>query len=90
MLLQCQYTPLLTACEYKKVDIVNFLLHLPNIDISIAMSDLSGTEATIKGHPRGRTALHIAAAHNSVDIVDILIKKECPLSVQDQNVRLKM
>lgn len=86
MSLQCQYTPLLTACEYKKVDIVKLLLKLPTIDVSVVAK--SNVLATVSDHQRGRTALHIAATHNCADIVDILVKKKCPLSVQDQYVRL--
>ena len=35
----------------------------------------------------GKSALHIAAIHDSAKIADILIKGGCPLSVQDLEVR---
>ena len=70
--LQCDHTPLMTACEYKKTDVVKYLL------------DLNVTEVAAE---RQRTALHIASAHNATDIVGLLIDKGFPLSVQDKNVR---
>ena len=86
--LQCGYTPLMTACEYKNVDIVNYLLSDLGDVVSVAAMapSTSGTEASTENRHRGRTALHIAAAHNSVDIVEMLIEKKCPLAIQDMNV----
>ena len=78
----------MTACEYKKVDIVKYLLSLADVDIAVvATSELSDIETTDKSRQRGRTALHIAAAHNSAEIVGMLIEKKCPLSIQDNEVR---
>ena len=79
----------MTACEYKKVDIVDYLLNDLGDTLSIAAMAPStrGTEVSVKHRQRGRTALHIAAAHNSVDIIEMLIDKECPPAIQDRHVR---
>ena len=77
----------MTACEYKKVNIVKYLLSLTGVDIAVvATSELSDIETTDESRQRGRTALHIAAAHNSAEIVGMLIEKKCPLSIQDNKV----
>ena len=78
----------MTACEYRKADIVKYLLDdLGDIIVSAMTPSMSSTKATVEDQLRGRTALHIAAAHNSVDILDMLIKKNCPLAIQDEHVR---
>jgi ankyrin repeat protein len=78
---QCDHTPLSTACEYRKEEIVRHLLTLPDIDVAMA------TEPTDHdSEARERTALHIAAAHNSTSIVDLLIEKKHSLTIQDKNV----
>ena len=69
----------MTACEYKKTDVVKYLLD----DLEVAEVDPSAEAAA----ERRRTALHIASAHNATDIVCLLIAKGSPLSVQDKNVR---
>ena len=69
---QCQHTPLMTACEYKKTKVVQYLLGLQLEGVNVV--DISAGE-------RRRTPLHIAAAHNSKDIVNLLIDKDCQLSM---------
>ena len=72
------------ACEYKKEEIVQYLLSLPDVDFAIT----TDTEpADPDSHERGRTALHIAAAHNSLDTVKLLVEKDCPQIIQDKHVR---
>ena len=80
--LQCNYTPLLMACEYKKEEIMEYLFSLPDFDVTTTTNSQLDTELT----ERGRTALHIAAAHNSLNIVKLLIQKRCPLTKQDEKV----
>ena len=75
--MQCDHTPLITACEYKKTDVVKYLL-----------DNFEGVDPSAEAAAgRRRTALHIASAHNATDIVGLLIDKGCRLSVQDKNVR---
>ena len=76
----------MTACEYRKTEIVKYILNDLGDVVSAMAPTLSSTEAIAEDHLRGRTALHIAAAHNTVDILDMLIKK-CPLAIQDEHVR---
>ena len=78
------------ACEYKKEEIVQYLLSLPDVDVATTASNQSDTEPTDPdSHERGRTALHIAAAHNSLDTVKLLIEKDCPQIIQDKHVRFR-
>ena len=79
---QCDHTPLSTACEYRKEDIVQYLLTLPDVDVATVTTEPTDHES----EARERTALHIAAAHNSINIVKLLIEKEHPLTVKDENV----
>ena len=78
--LQCEHTPLSTACEYKKEDVVQYLLSLPDVDVATATNDFESEE-------RRRTPLHIAAAHNSLAIVKLLTEKEHSLTIKDKSVR---
>ena len=81
--LQCEHTPLSTACEYKKEDIVQYLLSLRDVDIATTTND----QLEFMSEERGRTPLHMAAAHNSLKIVKLLIEKEHSLTIKDKNVR---
>lgn len=81
--MQCDHTPLSTACEYRKEDVVEHLLALPDVDVSTVTTEPTDLESEV----RERTALHIAAAHNSIKIVQLLIKKKHPLTIQDKKVR---
>lgn len=78
----------MTACEYRKADIVKYFLNdLGDVSVSAMAPSMSSTETMVEGRLRGCTALHIAAAHNSADILNMLIKKDCPLAIQDELVR---
>ena len=80
--MQCDYTPLSTACEYRKEDIVRYLLTLPDVDVSTMTTEPTDHDS----EARERTPLHIAAAHNSTSIVELLIEEKHPLTVKDKNV----
>lgn len=80
---QSGYSPLLIACEYQKAEAVKFLLELPNINVSVCAEHVSdGDDEEVKG----KSALHIAAIHDSAEIAEMLIEKGCPLLVQDLEV----
>ena len=72
------YTPFLVACEYKKVEIVEFLLQVEGVDCKACAvkSDREG----------GKTGLHIAAIHDSVKLARILIREGCPPAALDEQV----
>ena len=63
---------------------MQYLLSLPDVNTSY-QSDTEGTDPESQ-QERERTALHIAAAHNSLNIVKLLIEKEHPLTIRDKNV----
>ena len=81
-LVQCDHTPLSMACEYRKEEIVQHLLTLPDIDIPTTTTEPSDPDS----EARERTPLHIAAARNSTRIVKLLIEKKHSLTIQDENV----
>lgn len=74
------------ACEYQKDSAVRYLLQLKNIDVSvIAAQDSTGDSGDSKVVKR-KSALHIAAIHDSVEIAKMLIDSGCPLYEQDHEV----
>lgn len=70
------------ACEYRKEEIVRYLLTLPDIDVATMTTEPTDHDSEV----RERTPLHIAAAHNSTSIVELLIEKKHSLTIQDKNV----
>ena len=62
---------------------MQYLLSLPDVNVAITVPTDPESEE------RERTALHIAAAHNSLNIVKLLIDKKHPLTIKDKNVRVK-
>ena len=87
---QSGYTPLLTACEYQKAEAVEYLLTLPNIDLSVCAEHVPISDDDVPdgldGEGKGKSALHIAAIHDSGRIAKMLIEKGCPLCIQDLEV----
>ena len=74
------------------MDIVQYLLKFPGVDVSViahtANDQVDAEETTdLDGQQRGKTALHIAAVHNSAELANVLIDNECPLSTKDKEVR---
>lgn len=67
------YTALMTACAFKKVDIVNFLVRQPKINLEAA---------EIGGPTDGFTALMIACKAGSYEIVDILLRSGANVNVR--------
>ena len=63
---------------------MQYLLSLPDLDVATT-TDTEPTDPDSR--ERGRTALHIAAAYNSLDTVKLLIEKDCPQIIQDKHVR---
>ena len=71
------------------MEAVEYLLTLPTVDVS-ACAECVAVADDVDGSSEGasgKSALHIAAIHDSAKIADILIKGGCPLSVQDLEVR---
>ena len=74
---------MLIACEYQKADAVRYLLELSDVDVSACAEHVpDSSDEEIKG----KSALHIAAIHDSAEIAELLIEKGCPLLVQDLEV----
>ena len=77
---QKNYTPLLVACEYQKLEVVRYLLQeIPGIDASAYAEEKDPKT----GNVGSKTGLHLAAIHDSPEIAQELIAKQCPLDVQD-------
>ena len=74
---------MLIACEYQKADAVRYLLELPDVDVSACAEHVPDISAEVV---KGKSALHIAAIHDNAEIAEVLIKKGCPLLVQDLEV----
>lgn len=77
------YSPLLTACEYQKVETVRYLASREDIDVLYSAEEVGPGERV--GHKSG---LHLAAIHDSSDIADILLKHGCTVDIVDEKVRL--
>jgi len=82
---QCGYTPLLTACEYQKLNVVKYLAEVDEVNFSVccAIRD-SGIDE--EGRQGGMTGLHLAAIHDSPEIASLLIEKGCPINGLDKEV----
>ena len=76
------------ACEYRKEEIVRYLLTLPDVDV--ATNTMTTEPTDHDSEARERTPLHIAAAHNSTSIVELLIEKKHSLTTRDKNVRKEL
>jgi len=82
---QCGYTPLLTACEYQKIDIVRYLAKIVEVNFSVCCADQHpGTNE--EDQQGGMTGLHLAAIHDSPEIASLLIEKGCPINGLDKEV----
>lgn len=76
---QNNYTPLLVACEYQKVEMVRYLTEeRTDVDISACCHT--------NGNGDGTSGLHLAAIHNSSGVAELLIKANCPLDLVDKSV----
>ena len=75
------------------MDVVRYLLQLAHIDVSVCagQESVGASDASSLRVVTGKSAVHIAAIHNSVDIAEMLIKLKsgCPLNVQDAEVGQK-
>ena len=73
------------------MEAVEYLLTLPNVDVSacaecvVAVDDGDVPDGSDEG-ANGKSALHIAAIHDSAKIAEMLIKGGCPLCIQDLEV----
>ena len=73
------------ACEYQKLELVRYLLReVPGVDASACAEE---KDPNI-GKVGSKTGLHLAAIHDSPEIAQELIAKQCPLDVQDCVVSL--
>jgi len=82
---KCGYTPVLTACEYQKIDVVRYLAEIAEVNFSVCCADQhSGTDE--EGRQGGMTGLHLAAIHDSPEIASLLIEKGCPINSLDKEV----
>ena len=60
------------------------LVEVAGVDFSACCADSEGTDE--EDEERGMTGLHLAAIHDSPEIANLLIKKECPVDTQDEKV----
>lgn len=73
------------------MEAVEYLLTLPDADVSACAESVAAAD---DGDPpdgsdegaSGKSALHIAAIHDSAKIAELLIEGGCPLCVQDLEV----
>lgn len=65
---------------------MQYLLSLPDVNVVTTSSQLDTEPSDPDNRERERTALHIAAAHNSLNIVKLLIEKGHPLTITDEKV----
>ena len=72
------------------MDVVRCLLKLANIDVSVCAGQESVGDGDDSVMVIGKTALHIAAIHDSMEIADMLVQRGCPLNVQDAEVGPKL
>lgn len=71
---------------------MEYLLTLPDVDVSACaecvVDDGDVPDGSDEG-ANGKSALHIAAIHDSAKIAEMLIKGGCPLCIQDLEVKLR-
>ena len=79
------------------MEAVEYLLTLSDVNVSACAEsvaavddgdDDTGPDGSGEGAQGGKSALHIAAIHDSAKIAEMLIKGGCPLCVQDLEVSL--
>ena len=73
------------------MEAVEYLLTLPDVDVSacaecVATVDDGDVPDGSDEGASGKSALHIAAIHDSAKIAEMLIKGGCPLCIQDLEV----
>ena len=82
--IQSGYSPLLIACEYQKLKTVKYLATRDDVDVSDFAEERSG-----EGDNRRmgeKSALHLAAIHDSPEIAKVLIEKGCRIDRVDSQV----
>ena len=79
------YTPLLTACEYQRIDIVRHLAKIAEVNFSACCAD-QDSDTDEEGRQWGMMGLHLAAIHDSPEIASLLIEKGCPIDALDEEV----
>ena len=78
-LLQCGYTPFLVACEYKRLEMVEYLMNLPGVDVGACCH--SNKEG------KGATGLHLAAYQDAEGVAELLITaNHCHFDAVDKYV----
>ena len=70
---------------------MEYLLTLPDVDVAACAECVAAVDdGDLPDHSddgaNGKSALHIAAIHDSAKIAELLIKGGCPLCVQDLEV----
>ena len=70
---------MLTACEYQKVDAVHYLVGRSDVDVS----DFVVESSDEGGRTGEKSALHIAAIHDSEEIAKALLDKGCKANRKD-------
>ncbi len=73
---------MLTACEYQKVDAVHYLVGRSDVDVS----DFVVESSDEGGRTGEKSALHIAAIHDSEEIAKALLDKGCKANRKDKMV----
>ena len=74
-------TVLMIAATDGKIELVNYLLTLPNIDFDAKWMDFMDGDAD----PHGETALHLAAMEGKLEVVKALIQAGANPSIPDSN-----
>jgi len=79
------YTPLLTACEYQRIDIVRHLAKIAEVNFAACCAG-QDSDTDEEGRQGGMMGLHLAAIHDSPEIASLLIEKGCPIDALDEKV----
>ena len=87
-MLQKDYSPLLIACEYQKLKTVVYLTSRDDVDVSDFAEERTKEGDDVRTGEK--SALHLAAIHDSHEIARVLIEKGCKIDRVDSKVLCSM
>ena len=81
---QAGYSPFLKACEYQKLKTVEYLASRDDVDVSDFAKERTGEGEDVRTGEK--SALHLAAIHDSHEIARVLVEKGCKMDRIDIEV----